>query len=95
MKMYYCFRYMVYFLLQLLRESFEPLRQLRAIVSQSGPSSLLEAQLELCSAYAQGFYGGKSRTEALGFVREVVQRARPVLWESVFELRKNISQNVR
>jgi len=42
---------------------------------------LLEAKLELCSAYASGFYGGKSKTEAMAYIQEVVSKSKPVLSE--------------
>ncbi len=83
-------------ILQLLSESLEPLRELRTIVSHAHfSSSLLSAQLELASAYARGYYGGLSETEALRFMREVFREAKNVLWERVYQLQENMTRNVR
>ena len=70
-------------LMQLREDELEYIRQLRGILFTG---DLFEAQLELCRAYAMGFYGGISEGQALGYIRQTMDQAKPSYTERMFAL---------
>ena len=71
--------------LQLREDELESIRQLRSILSVSG-GDFFEAELELCQAYALGFYGGVSEVQALNYIRQIMEQAKPFFLERIFTL---------
>ena len=59
------------------------------------PPLSLNLQLELCEAYAGGYYGGKSQQLAFLYIREMMASSRPVLWEHIFKLQRGMKHDMR
>lgn len=72
-------------MLQLKGDELESIRRLRSILSLSG-GCLHEVEFELCRAYAMGYYGGVGEGQALGYIRQVMEQAKPFLTERIFVL---------
>lgn len=70
---------------QMRHEELECVRQLRSVLSLSGVPPF-EAELELCRAYAAGFYGGVSGVQAMSYIRQIMEQAKPFLSERIFTL---------
>ena len=75
--------------MQLREDELEGIRQLRGVLSTSpGGGDLFEAQLELCRAYALGYYGGIGEGQALAFIRHTMDQAKPTFTERIFTLQE-------
>ena len=74
---------MCFIVTQIYMDKFESIRELRkaACAGTNGHHTYnTEARFELCQTYAQGFYGGVTRSQALQFIRQTVELSKPVLY---------------
>ena len=59
------------------------------------PSFHLYLQLELCAAYASGYYGSITRQDAMATIRDVMMASRPLETHRIFTVQEDITNVMR